>query len=79
MNYSNLTPIDNLDIICALTGWLGGALQDDEQAETPPLQWWKEDIGMEFTDNANKVIGDVTERLTIPEMIDFVKRLAEFF
>lgn len=75
MNYSSLTQVDKLDTIAALTGWLGGALQDDDLAETPPLEWW-EDIGMDFTENANRLVGDATERLTIPEMIAFVKRLA---
>ena len=75
MNYSQLTQIDKLDTIAALTGWIGGALEDAEQAETPPLEWWEE-VGLSFSENASRLVGSATEMYTIPEMIDVVKRLA---
>lgn len=76
MNYSSLTQIDKLDTIAALTGWIGGALEDAEQAETPPLEWWEE-VGLSFSENASRLVGSATEMYTIPEMIEIVKRLAE--
>ena len=75
MKPSELSQVDKLDVICALSGWLGGALWGEDIAEIPPLAWW-EDIGMDFTENANTIVGNATEMYTIPEMIDVVKRLA---
>ncbi|MGL5063464.1 MAG: hypothetical protein ACRC62_26070 [Microcoleus sp.] len=71
-----MSPIDKLDVICCLTGWMSAAIDDDAVSECPPLAWWMEGTGFKFSENAETVINAASEHYSIANMQTLVKAIA---